>query len=220
MIAESTVEESALEWLCSIGYVIANGVEIAPGEHLAERTSYDQVVLEPRLRDAVRRLNPGVSSDARNEAIRRVLRAEHPTLVANNRSFHRMFVDGVTVEFQRRDGGIAGALVRLVDFDDPGNNDWLAVNQFTVIDGQNNRRADVVIFVNGLPLGVVELKNPADEDATVWKAFQQLQTYKKQISALFTYNEVLVVSDGLKARIGSLTADKERFMPWRTIEGQ
>jgi type I restriction enzyme R subunit len=220
MIAESILEETALEWLCSIGYVIANGTEIAPGEMLAERTSYDQVVLERRLRDAVRRLNPGVSSDARNEAIRRVLRTEHPSLVANNRAFHRAFVDGVTVEFQRRDGAIAGALVRLVDFDDPGNNDWLAVNQFTVVDGQNNRRADVVIFVNGLPLGVVELKNPADEDATVWKAFQQLQTYKKQIPALFTYNEVLVVSDGLKARIGSLTADKERFMPWRTIEGQ
>jgi type I restriction enzyme R subunit len=220
MIAESILEETALEWLCSIGYLIANGAVIAPGEMLAERTSYDQVVLERRLRDAVRRLNPGVSSDARNEAIRKVLRTEHPTLVANNRSFHRMFVDGVTVEFQRRDGRIAGALVRLVDFDEPGNNDWLAVNQFTVVDGQNNRRADVVIFVNGLPLGVVELKNPADEDATVWKAFQQLQTYKKQIPALFTYNEVLVVSDGLKARIGSLTADKERFMPWRTIEGQ
>jgi len=220
MIAESAVEESVLEWFCSLGYVIANGTEIAPGEDLAERTSYDQVVLEPRLRDAVWRLNPGVSSDGRNEAIRKVLRTEHPTLVANNRSFHRMFVDGVTVEYQRRGGGITGRLVRLVDFDDPGNNDWLAVNQFTVVDGQNNRRADVVIFVNGLPLGVVELKNPADEDATVWKAFQQLQTYKKQIPALFTYNEVLVVSDGLAARIGSLTADKERFMPWRTIEGQ
>src|SRR5271157_2029723 len=220
MIAESILEETALEWLCSLGYEIANGAVIAPGEHLAERTSHDQVVLEPRLRDAVKRLNPGGSADARNEAIRRVLRTEHPSLVANNRSFHRMFVDGVTVEYQRRDGKITGALVRLADFDEPGNNDWLAVNQFTVDDGQNNRRADVVIFVNGLPLGVVELKNPADEDATVWKAFQQLQTYKKQIPALFTYNEVLVVSDGLKARIGSLTADKERFMPWRTIEGQ
>jgi type I restriction enzyme R subunit len=220
MIAESTVEESALEWLSSLGYGIANGGAIAPGEKLAERGSYDQVVLERRLRDAVKRLNPNVSAEARNEAVRKVLHTEHPALVANNRAFHRMFVDGVTVEYQRRDGRIAGSLVRLVDLDAPSNNDWLAVNQFTVVDGQNNRRPDVVIFVNGLPLGVVELKNPADEDATVWKAFQQLQNYKKQIPALFTYNEALVASDGLEARIGSLTADKERFMPWRTIEGQ
>ncbi len=220
MIAESTVEESALEWLGSLGYEIANGAVIAPGEMLAERVSYDQVVLERRLRDAVERLNPRVPAEARNEAVRKVLHTEHPSLVANNRAFHRTFVDGVTVEYPRRDGRIAGDLVHLVDFDDPGNNDWLAVNQFTVVDGQNNRRPDVVIFVNGLPLGVVELKNPADEDATVWKAFQQLQTYKKQIPALFTYNEALVVSDGLEARIGSLTADRERFMPWRTIEGQ
>ena len=220
MIVESTVEESALEWLSSLGYEIANGAVIAPGEMLAERGSYDQVVLERRLRDAVERLNPRIPAEARNEAVRKVLRTEHPTLVTNNRAFHRMFVDGVTVEYRRRDGRIAGDLVRLVDLDDPGNNDWLAVNQFTVVDGQNNRRPDLVIFVNGLPLGVVELKNPADEDATIWKAFQQLQTYKKQIPALFAYNEALIASDGLEARIGSLTADKERFMPWRTIEGQ
>jgi len=220
MIAESTVEESSLVWLSDLGYEIANGPDIAPGEMLAERGSYDQVVLERRLRRAVERLNPRVPAEGRDEAVRKVLRTEHPALVANNRAFHRMFIDGVTVEYPRRGGGIAGNLVRLVDFDDPANNDWLAVNQFTVADGQNNRRPDVVIFVNGLPLGVVELKNPADEDATVWKAFQQLQTYKKQIPALFTYNEVLVASDGLEARIGSLTAPKERFMPWRTIEGQ
>jgi type I restriction enzyme R subunit len=220
MIAESTVEESSLVWLSDLGYEIANGPDIAPGEMLAERGSYDQVVLERRLRRAVERLNPRVPAEGRDEAVRKVLRTEHPALVANNRAFHRMFIDGVTVEYPRRGGGIAGNLVRLVDFDDPANNDWLAVNQFTVVDGQNNRRPDVVIFVNGLPLGVVELKNPADEDATVWKAFQQLQTYKKQIPALFTYNEVLVASDGLEARIGSLTAPKERFMPWRTIEGQ
>jgi type I restriction enzyme R subunit len=220
MIAESTVEESALVWLGSLGYAVANGPEIAPGEKLAERASYDQVVLESRLRNAVKRLNPDAAAEARDEAVRKVLHPEHPTLVANNRAFHRMFVEGVTVEYQRRDGRIAGRLVKLVDFDDPANNDWLAVNQFTVVDGQHNRRPDVVIFVNGLPLGVVELKNPADEDATIRKAFQQLQTYKKQIPALFAYNEVLVASDGLEARIGSLTADKERFMPWRTIEGQ
>jgi type I restriction enzyme R subunit len=220
MIAESTVEESALEWLDGIGYEIASGAVIAPGELRAERDSYEQVVLEGRLRDAIARLNPKIPAEVREEAIRKVLHPDCSTLIANNQAFHRMLVDGVGVEHQRRDGTMAGDLVRLVDFESPEDNDWLAVNQFTVVDGQNNRRPDIVIFLNGLPLGVIELKNPADEDATVWKAFQQLQTYKKQIPALFAYNEALVVSDGLEARVGSLTADKERFMPWRTIEGQ
>src|ERR1019366_5346862 len=205
MIAESTVETAALEWLCSLGYTVASGPDIAPGELLAERSSYEEVVLQGRLRAAVRRLNPNIPQDAQDDALRRVLRAEHPTLVANNRSFHRMLVDGVDVEYRRADGTIAGDKVRLVDFDNPGENDWLAVNQFTVVDGQHKRRPDIVIFVNGLPFGVVELKNPADQDATIWKAFHQLQTYKAQVPDLFTYNEVLVVSDGLEARIGSLT---------------
>jgi type I restriction enzyme R subunit len=220
MIAESTVETAALEWLCCLGYTIASGPVIAPGELLAERSSYEEVVLQGRLRAAVRRLNPNIPQDAQDDAFRKVLRAEQTTLVANNRAFHRMLVDGVDVEHRRADGTIAGDKVRLVDFDDPDENDWLAVNQFTLVDGQHKRRPDIVIFVNGLPFGVVELKNPADQDATIWKAFHQLQTYKAQIPDLFTYNEVLVVSDGLEARIGSLTADKERFMPWRTIEGQ
>ncbi len=220
MIAESTVESATLEWLCSLGYTVVSGPDIAPGEMLAERASYNQVVLEASLRDAVARLNPLVPADAQHEAVRRVLRAEHPTLVANNRAFHRMLVDGVDVEYQRADGTIAGDKVQLIDFADAAGNDWLAVNQFTVVDGHHNRRPDIVIFVNGLPLGVLELKNAADEGATIWKAFHQLQTYKAQIPDLFSYNEVLVVSDGLEARIGSLTADKERFMPWRTIEGQ
>jgi type I restriction enzyme R subunit len=217
---ESHVEQAALQWLAALGYTTASGADIAPGEVLAERDAYEEVVLQGRLRQAVQRLNPEVPPEAQEEAIRKVLRAEHPTLVANNRAFHRMLVDGVVVEYQRRDGTIAGDLVFLIDFEDPENNDWLAVNQFSVVDGQHTRRPDVVIFVNGLPLGVIELKNPADAEATVWKAFHQLQTYKLQIPALFAYNAALVASDGLDARIGSLTADRERFMPWRTIEGQ
>jgi type I restriction enzyme R subunit len=219
-VTESAVEAGALAWLEAIGYRVSAGPEISPGEMLAERTSYEQVVLEGRLRDAVERLNPAIPEEAREEAVRKVLRAEHPTLVANNRAFHRMLVDGVDVEYARGDGTIAGDKARLIDFDDLDANDWLAVNQFTVIDGQHNRRPDIVVFVNGLPLGVIELKNPADEDATIWKAFQQLQTYKNQIPDLFTYNEALIASDGLEACAGSLTADRERFMPWRTIEGQ
>ncbi len=148
-----------------------------------------------------------------------VLRPDRPTLVTNNRAFHRMLRDGVEVEYRRDDGTIAGDRVHLIDYDEPDNNDWLVVNQFTVIEGQHNRRPDVVVFVNGMPLGVIELKNAADEDATIWTAYNQLQTYKDQIPGLFVYNEALIVSDGLSARIGSLTAGKEWFKPWRTIEG-
>jgi type I restriction enzyme, R subunit len=142
------------------------------------------------------------------------------SVLVNNRVFHRMLVEGVNVEMRRPDGSIAGVQVRLVDFAQVAANDWLAVNQFTVIEGQHKRRADIVLFVNGLPLAVIERKNPADEDADVWKAFNQLQTYKAQIPSLFVFNEALVISDGLTARIGALTADKERFMPWRTIDGE
>jgi type I restriction enzyme, R subunit len=220
MIAESALETAALEWLCGLGYTYIAGPVIAPGEIVAERRSYEQVVLEGRLRAAIHGLNPDIPAEAAEEAVRRVLRADHPTLVANNRAFHKMLVDGADVEYRRADGTIAGDQARLIDFDNLEANDWLAVNQFTVVDGQHKRRPDIVIFVNGLPLAVIELKNPADEDATIWKAFHQLQTYKLQIPDLFTYNEALIVSDGLEARVGSLTADKERFMPWRTIEGQ
>ena len=140
--------------------------------------------------------------------------------MTNNRAFHRMLRDGVEVEYRRDDGTIAGDRVHLVDYGNPDNNDWLVVNQFTVIEGQHNRRPDVVVFVNGLPLAVIELKNPADEDATIWTAFNQLQTYKQQIPSLFVYNEAMIVSDGLQARVGSLTANAEWFKPWRTIEGE
>ena len=131
-----------------------------------------------------------------------------------------MLVDGITVECRRKDDSIGAEIVRLMDFDDPEANDWLAVNQFTVIEGQHNRRPDMVLFVNGLPLGVIELKNAADEQADIWAAFNQLQTYKQQIPSLFIHNAVLVISDGIEARIGTISADKERFMPWRTIEGE
>ncbi|MCO6438136.1 MAG: type I restriction endonuclease subunit R [Phycisphaerae bacterium] len=217
---EQEVELAALGWFQSLGYGFQPGPDIAPEEVGAERETYDQVVLVRRLRDAVALLNPAVPPQAQDEAVRKVLRLESPTLIANNRAFHRMLVDGVEVEYAREDGSIAGDRVRLIDFDEPDNNDFLVVNQFTVVEGQHNRRPDVVVFVNGLPLGIIELKNPADENATVWTAFNQLQTYKLQITAICAYNAVLVVSDGLDARVGSLTANRERFMPWKTIEGE
>ncbi len=217
-IRESTVEDAALGWFEELGYVVLHGPDIGPEEPAAEREAWDQVVLVGRLREAVARLNPDIPESAREDAIRRVLRTETPHLVENNRRFHLMLVNGVEVEYAA-EGRTKADVVRLIDFDDPANNDWLALNQFTVIEDRRNRRPDIVVFVNGLPLGVIELKNPADANATVKSAFNQLQTYKREIPGLFTYNEVLVASDGLEARAGTLTANWEWFLPWRTVAG-
>src|ERR1700722_14118815 len=219
-LSESTVEDAALEWFAELGYSVAHGPHLAPGEPAAERESFGEAVLVGRLREAIRRLNVSISEEAREEALRKVLRVGTPSLTQTNRAFHRMLRDGVPVEYPRSDGSIAGDHVRLVDFADVGANDWLAVNQFTVIEGQHNRRPDIVVFLNGLPLGLVELKNAADEDATIWSAYAQLQTYKGEITSLLKYNAVLVVSDGLQARIGSVTANQEWFKVWGTIEGE
>ena len=217
---ESTVEQAALEWLESLGWSIAHGPDIAPGVPGAERTDYGEVVLTRRLRDALARLNLDLPAAALEDAFRKLTRPEGSTLEARNRAFHRMAVDGVTVEHRTDNGAIRGAQARVIDFDDPANNDWLAVNQFTVVENKHERRPDVVLFFNGLPLGVIELKNPADEDATIWSAWQQLQTYQAEIPSLFAFNAALVVSDGLEARIGTLTAGREWFKPWRTIGGE
>jgi type I restriction enzyme, R subunit len=216
---ESDVEEAALGWFNSLGYTAVFGPSIAPEEAAAERADYQEAFLERRLRDALANLNPTIPPDALEQAFRKITRPESPSVIANNRVFHRMLVDGVEVEYQRADGSIAGDRAKLIDFDDIEANDWLVVNQFTVTEGQYNRRPDIVVFVNGLPLAVLELKNATDENATIWTAFNQLQTYKQQIPPLFIFNEALIVSDGLEARIGTLSSDKERFMPWRTIEG-
>jgi type I restriction enzyme R subunit len=219
---ESVVEEAALEWLEGLGYTVLHGPEIAAGEPSAERTDpgYRDVVLQTRLRKALKRLNPRLPSEAIDDAFRRLTWAGQPSPVTRNHALHRRLVDGITVEYTRPDGSIGGALVHVFDFDHPENNDWVAVNQFTIVEGQNTRRPDILIFINGLPVALMELKNPADENATIWSAFQQVQTYKAQIPSLLTYNELLIISDGIEARVGSLTADTERFMPWRTIEGE
>ncbi len=219
---ESIVEDAALAWLEARGYAVLHGPAIATGEPAAERSdpNYRDVVLERRLRQALVRLNPDFPPEALDDAVRKFTRTDAPTLVARNRLVHRMLVDGVTVEHRREDGSIAGAQARVLDFDDPENNDWLTVNQFTVSENQHTRRPDVVLFVNGLPLAIIELKNPADEDATIWTAFQQLQTYQVQIPSLFAFNAALVVSDGVQARIGTLGAGREWFKPWRTIAGR
>ncbi|MCR4339785.1 MAG: type I restriction endonuclease subunit R [Gemmatimonadaceae bacterium] len=219
-VTESVVEQAALAWLESLGWRVTHGLEIAPGEPGAERADYAQVVLEARLRDALARLNPVLPPEALEDAFHRLTRPEGAELSARNRAVHRLLVEGVTVEYRAPDGAIRGAQARVLDFDDPRNNDWLAVNQFTVIENKHTRRPDVVLFVNGLPLAVIELKNAADEDATIWTAFQQLQTYKAELPSLFAFNEVLLVSDGVEARVGTLTAGREWMKPWRTITGE
>ncbi len=218
-VTESVVEQATLDWFESLGYQVLHGPDIAPGEPAAERQGYDDVVLAGRLRDALARLNPRLPADALDDAFRKLTLSETPTLVQRNRAVHRMLVNGVEVEVPGPGGALVGERVQVLGFDRPESNDWAVVNQFTVVHGQHNRRPDVVVFVNGLPLAVIELKNAASEQADVWKAWAQLQTYKEQIPGLFEYNEALLISDGLQARIGTLTAHRERFMPWRTIEG-
>lgn len=217
---ESVVEDAALAWLDGIGWAVAHGPDIAPDTLLSERANYGQVVLDERLRKALTRLNPDLPSGALNDVFRKLTRPVGATLEASNRAFHRMLVDGVTVEFRTAAGTIRGAQARVIDFDEHDQNDWLAVNQFTVTENRHTRRPDIVLFVNGLPLGVVELKNAADEDATIWTAWHQLQTYKAELPALFSMNELLLVSDGDLARVGTLTAGKEWFKPWRTVSGE
>ena len=218
-IYESDIEEASLNWLAELGYTVLHGPDIAPDAPNAERSTYKETVLTRRLQDAVANLNPKIPTEAQEESIRKILNPDSHTLVQNNRTFHEMLVDGIEVEYRQLDGTIRGDRVQLVDFETPENNDWLAVNQFTVVE-TSERRPDIVLFINGLPLAVIELKNPTDEKATILTAFRQIQTYKQQIPALFTYNEALVISDGLEARIGALTADTEWFLPWRTIEGE
>jgi type I restriction enzyme, R subunit len=219
-VTESVVEEAVLNWFRQVGYGVLGGGDTLSETGSGLRADHGQVVLAPALLSALQHLNPTLPPSAIDEALRKLTQAGAPALIQANHAAHRMLVDGVNVEYQRADGTMGGAQVRVLDFDAPNNNDWLVVNQFTVIENRHNRRPDVVVFVNGLPLGVVELKNAADEKADIWQAFGQLQTYKQETPSLFVYNEALVISDGIFARVGSLSADRERFAPWRTITGE
>jgi type I restriction enzyme R subunit len=222
IITESDVEQAALDILEELEYKTLYGPDIAPSPEgtKPERKTYSDVVLVERLTRAIDKINPTIPKEAKEEAIKKVLRTESPKLIVNNQSFDRMLVNGIDVEYRRKDGRIAGDKVWLFDFEKPQNNEFLAVNQFTVIENNCNRRPDIVIFVNGLPLAVIELKNPADENATVWTAFSQFETYKNEISSIFNFNGILVVSDGMEARAGTITSGKEWFMLWRTIDGK
>ena len=218
-LSEAEIESALLDQLRALGYRIEREEDIGPDGHRPERESHDEVVLRKRFEDAVARLNPGVPPEARQDAIRKVTQSELPALLEENRRLHRLMTEGVDVEYYAQDGTLTAGKVALIDFAHPESNDWLAVSQFVVINGQHNRRPDVVVFVNGLPLAVIELKAPGSESATLVSAFNQLQTYKQQIPQLFHTNALLVTSDGIAARLGSLSANLERFMPWRTTDG-
>ncbi len=216
--SEDTVEQAGIETLQSLGWLYLHGSVIAPDGSSPQRPSYSDPVLVKRLEAWVEQINPDIPEEARAEAIRHVLVSQTNDTVEENRRIHSLITEGVTVEYRSYDR-IVGEKVWLIDFENPDANDWLVVNQFTLIEGRKNRRPDLVLFVNGLPLAVLELKNPGDENATLTAAFNQIETYKRDIPSLFRTNALLVTSDGIKARIGSLTAQEERYMPWRTVNG-
>ena len=218
-ITENTIEEFTIEQLERLGYQHIYAPDIAPDGERAERNSYEDVLLTERLQNAIRRINPNIPIDAQEEALKEVQRIHLPELIANNEAFHRMLTEGINVSY-KKEGNQRGDLVWLIDFDNPENNDFVVSNQFTIIENGNNKRPDVILFVNGIPLVVIELKNPADENATIKSAFKQLQTYKQTIPKLFSYNGFMIVSDGLEAKAGSLSAGWSRFMAWKSADGK
>ncbi|GAB1368930.1 type I restriction endonuclease subunit R [Azonexus hydrophilus] len=218
MMTEDQLEQEALGWLTEVGYTHRYGPDIAPDGDSAERADYLQVLLPFRLRAAIHRLNPQIPTLAREDALKQIMDLGVPSLLAANRQFHKFLVNGVPVQYPVA-GETRGDFVRLIDWEQPRRNEWLAINQFSIKGPHHTRRPDIILFINGLPLVLIELKNPADENADIWKAFDQIQTYKEQIADVFQYNELLVISDGSEARLGSLSASAERFMQWRTIDG-
>ncbi|MBW7861005.1 MAG: type I restriction endonuclease subunit R [Rhodocyclaceae bacterium] len=217
-MTEDQLEQETLGWLAEVGYTPLFGPDISPDGLEQERDDYRQVLLFERLRKAIARLNPDVPLAAREDALQQVRDLGIPVQLAANRHFHKLLVGGVPVQYQK-DRETRGDFVRLIDWVTPANNEWLAVNQFSIKGPQHTRRPDIILFVNGLPLVLLELKNPADEAADIWKAYDQIQTYKEQIPDVFQYNEILVISDGSEARMGSLSANGERYLQWRTIDG-
>ncbi|MEZ8804292.1 type I restriction endonuclease subunit R, partial [Vibrio splendidus] len=220
MITEDQLEQECIRWFTDQGYLYKNGYDIAPDGDDPERDDYHQVVLKQRLFNQLAIINPELSIEALNDVVNTVSSPDTPILIKNNRVFHKFVIEGVPVEYSAVEDGESKTKhthAQLMDFTTPENNEFLIVNQFTITGTKGNRRPDVVVFINGLPISVIELKNPADEHADIWNAFNQLQTYKDEISDLFIFNEALIVSDGWTARVGSLTANKERFLPWKTV---
>ncbi|MGF1758954.1 type I restriction endonuclease subunit R [Photobacterium sagamiensis] len=220
MITEDQLEQQCLGWFTEQGYLYKDGYDIAPDGDSPEREDYHQVVLKQRLLSQLKIINPELPYDALVDVVNTVCSPDTPILIKNNRAFHKFVIEGVPVEYTMVEDGESKTKhthAQLMDFTTPDNNEFLVVNQFTITGNKGNRRPDVVVFINGLPISVIELKNPADEHADIWNAYNQLQTYKDEISDLFVFNEALIVSDGWTARVGSLTASKERFLPWKTV---
>jgi type I restriction enzyme R subunit len=218
-VYEDELEQAALEWFEELGYETAFAPDISPGGDYPERSDYSDVILEERLKDALKRINADLPQEALDDAMHQILVPLNPGLIDNNRLFQKMVTDGVNATFRANDGRIVSKQVRIFDFDEVKNNDFLAVNQFTVIENRVEKRPDVVVFVNGIPIVVIELKNLANEDVEISDAYNQIQNYISTIPSLFTYNAFAVISDGVNARAGTITADEDRFMMWRTIDG-
>jgi type I restriction enzyme R subunit len=218
-ITEHSIESFAIELLDNLGYEYLYAPNIAPDGETPERETYEQVLLVERLQNAVKRINKSIPADAQAEAIKEIQRISSPELLANNEAFHRLLTEGIPVS-KRVDCDDRGDLVWLIDFKNPYNNDFVVANQFTVVENNNNKRPDVILFVNGIPLVVIELKNAADENATIHSAFKQIETYKTIIPSLFTYNGFVVISDGLEAKAGSISAGFSRFMAWKSADGK
>ena len=218
VISEDHIEQIVIQEFIDLGYSYVNGADISP-DGIAQERAYDEVVLKNRLRYAITRLNPTVPADAQEDALKKLLRSDSPNLFQNNYTIHKYLTEGVDVEYRKGDR-IVGDKVWLIDYENPTNNEFLVVNQFTIIENNINKRPDVILFINGIPLVVIELKNAVDENATIHSAFNQLQTYKKSIPSLFLYNTLLVVSDGWEALYGSLTSPKQFFVPWKSINGK
>jgi type I restriction enzyme R subunit len=218
-VYEDELEQAALEWFEELGYETAFAPDLSPGGDYPERSDYSDVILEERLKDALKRINADLPQEALDDALHQILVPLNPALIDNNHLFQKMVTDGVNATFRANDGRIVNKQVRVFDFDEIKNNDFLAVNQFTVIENRVEKRPDVVVFVNGIPLVVIELKNLANEDVEISDAYNQIQNYISTIPSLFTYNAFAVISDGVNARAGTITADEDRFMMWRTIDG-
>ncbi|MCH7972533.1 MAG: type I restriction endonuclease subunit R [Bacteroidetes bacterium] len=218
-LTESAIEEFTIELLEKLKYQYIYAPDIAPDGEKPERNTFEEVLLIERLQEAVGRMNPKVPSEAREDALKQIQRLNSPELIANNESFHRMLTEGINITYQK-DGSSRGDLVWLIDFNNPDNNDFIVSNQFTVVENGINKRPDVILFVNGIPLIVIELKNAADENATVRTAFKQIQTYKQTIPGLFTYNGFVIISDGLEAKAGTISAGYSRFMSWKSVDGK
>jgi len=217
VISEDHIEQIVIQEFIDLGYSYINGADISP-EGISQERQFDEVILKQRLRDAIKKINPNVPNESQDDAIKKLLRSDSPSLFQNNYNIHKYLTEGVDVEYRKGDR-IVGDKVWLIDYEQSNNNEFLVVNQFTIIENNVNKRPDIILFINGLPLVVIELKNAVDENATIHSAFNQLQTYKQAIPSLFLYNALLIVSDGWEALYGSLTGSKQFFVPWKSIDG-